>query len=133
MLIEWQPAFVTGVPTIDADHRHIIEMINRIWGRIGGGIGLAEIEDMMLDYCNYCSRHFQAEENMMVEYRYPGIRQHRTCHKQMLDQFESLMLRLEVAKEISGEQVRGFVQTLADHIQSEDRLLAAFIRERRGA
>ena len=109
------------------DHRYIRVMINRIWGLMGTGIEQVQMEDMMLDYCNYCSKHFHFEENMMIEHKYPGYREHRSRHKLMLDEFESMMLRLEVAKELSSEHLRHFVQVIAEHIQTEDKKMAAFV------
>jgi hemerythrin-like metal-binding protein len=129
MLIEWSPSLATGDARIDQDHQYIIARLNQIWDKLDHDISRHEMEDMLLDYCNYCSKHFHYEENCMVDHRYPGYKLHRKHHKDMLDFFETMMLRFEIVKDVSRDQLRAFVNMIAEHIQDEDKRMAAFIQE----
>lgn len=130
MLIPWTPALETGDAKIDQDHRYIVGRLNDIWSRVDGELDRRMMEDMLLDLCNYCGRHFHHEEDAMVEHRYGGYIPHKLRHKDMLDYFESMMLRFEIVKEVSRDQLRGFVEMLADHIRTEDARMAEYLRGR---
>lgn len=67
----WSPALLTGNPVVDAEHRELIALIDRLElvGNGPDGSGVVEALDELTDYVHV---HFQMEEKLMRRERYPA-------------------------------------------------------------
>jgi hemerythrin-like metal-binding protein len=129
MLIEWDASFETGDKQNDDVHQHIVARLNEIWQKIGQQDDRADMEKWILEYCNYYIRHFHDEEHLMVKIKYPGCQDHKKRHLEIIGQFNSILIRLDVVKSILRDEVRGLIIMISDHMKNEDRKLAKFVRE----
>lgn len=126
-MIEWKPALELGVPEIDADHRALVDMLNRVLvaeDREEAMVVLEELED----YTHY---HFAREEALMAECGFEFTREHTREHRALY-----LEVRNQIDDLLSGErslrEIAQFMQRwLLRHIAGADRLLGASIRKHR--
>ena len=84
--IVWNETYSVGVPTLDAHHKKLINLINRLADCLGvrsadSAATFAEILSEMFDYTQI---HFRAEEDHMRRIGYPGLAAHTDQHAEFV-------------------------------------------------
>lgn len=97
MLIEWTEALAVGHPGIDADHREIIAIINRLSEAIGAGEIIARRHEFLVKLSTYVCDHFAREEYWMDKSRFPDAAAHIREHKQLIDILTGITFQFETA------------------------------------
>ena len=64
----WTDHFVTGLPTVDEQHRHLVDLVND-YGRLlsDGGLAAADPEALLGELYKYADEHFRDEDVLMRE------------------------------------------------------------------
>lgn len=121
--IQWDKSFSVGTTALDADHRRLIEILNRIhdaWQTDPSKVELDQLFDELLDYTD---GHFNREESKLAARDYPGLASHQIQH----DRLRETVLAFR-ARHLAGntpdaltEDMTNFLKTwLMDHILVED-------------
>ncbi|MBI5536992.1 MAG: bacteriohemerythrin [Deltaproteobacteria bacterium] len=125
----WDECFITGVPVIDEQHRHLVEVINHFGETLTArqGASAGDIEQVLDELVNYAAVHFSAEAEFMDRSGVDG--RHAGPHQQMHADFmsEVLQMRRGVASgEIAAAErlLKFLVHWLAYHILGVDQSLA---------
>ena len=131
-LIEWTDKLSVGVEAIDADHRKLVTLLNRLhrMAREEADTGLmAEVLDELIRYTQY---HFQAEEQLMRLARYPDYEAHKARHEELKEEVTRLRADFERKPEIvHGHRMFTFLSDwLMRHILREDMQYAPYLQER---
>ena len=70
MDIEWNEKIATGINNIDNQHRHLVEIINKLYEDVfvkgNGDI----VNELLMDMKIYTINHFSAEEKLLKKYQY---------------------------------------------------------------
>lgn len=91
-LIEWKPEFSVGEPTLDADHRDIIELLNGIHDQLGARRSKAAFTDHLVKLYGSASKHFAREEAIMQAHNYSNdYVQHYADHQRLLNEITFMM------------------------------------------
>lgn len=80
--IKWTDDFSVGVARIDEQHKKLISMINRLLREPYARTRSESISDLLSVMTSYASEHFRAEEELMSEYGYPRLEDHKLQHKE---------------------------------------------------
>ncbi len=83
-LVPWSDEYSVGVRIIDTDHKNLFEIINTLHAGIRRGLGGRELDIAMAGLTRYVDEHFEREENLMKEYHYPGLANHREVHQNLI-------------------------------------------------
>lgn len=90
-LIEWNDKFSVGVPSVDHEHRQLIELINIFQRKLDDGSSI----DTKLEYLGETyakiSAHFALEEKLMRNFQYEHYEDHKADHERLLDQLRDIM------------------------------------------
>ena len=78
--IEWKPEFSVGVQRLDAQHKKIIAVINRLIDDPDAFQDAETIDEILLQLTNYVSDHFLLEEQLLEEVDYPDLLGHSQKH-----------------------------------------------------
>ena len=123
MNVEWTESCKIGHETIDHQHKHLYELTNTLLAAQDVG---AVRHAMVLLY-KHTREHFDLEEALMRQYKYPELNAHTASH-------DSLLSRLN---DISEEVGRGLMSRSAlvelmgewatHHMSKDDVKLAGFI------
>ncbi|MEI8393824.1 MAG: hemerythrin family protein [Rhodospirillaceae bacterium] len=127
MLIEWNPAFETGVEWLDRDHRQVIDLGNQLYELLNDTHTEAMINGLLDQFCSYFSHHLVEEEHIMEMIHYPDLDSHRKDHAHIisvLDRFTSRPVDLMIVDEMSGL----LLNWLVVHLSVHESKLAVFIR-----
>ena len=81
--VSWDVSYDVGVPSVDKQHRHLVDLINSLYNACLGE--RAELEatfrDVMKELVDYVMIHFKDEEAIMEQINYPGLKEHRQKHE----------------------------------------------------
>ncbi len=125
--LEWSPQFEVGIRFMDGQHRQMLDLVNRVLDGVERGAGLGEPVEALRDLLRLTEHHFYAEETRMAEHDANADR-HRAEHRELLGSLRGFTDRLDAG---SAGPCSVFLRDwLLRHIESTDRPLAAFLRER---
>ena len=139
-LLVWNDELVTGVTEIDEQHRILVNSINEVNTRLSNTTINAEIlEKITQDLLSYALYHFETEESLMKEYNYAETHNedsanHQRQHRDFSATVVSVREGIKTEKLISREDLLTFLNGwLVNHILNTDKMLGAFILEKRRA
>jgi len=90
-LLNWKDDFSTGVAAADADHRELIDMINRLYDEFGDPDHPRDAAGLIADVLAAVAAHFAEEESLMRSRAYPGFTPHKEDHDRLLDELHDMM------------------------------------------
>jgi hemerythrin-like metal-binding protein len=67
-IFPWNENFETGVSVIDEQHRKLVELLNKLAGRLAFGVDTPELNSIFDEMANYAQHHFKTEEGMWRKY-----------------------------------------------------------------
>lgn len=112
----WKPEFAIGIPTIDRQHRRIVELLSQVLHASDGQAAERFIEAMV----DYARGHFRAEEALMERYAYPRLSEHRREHGEISARVEAIREALEDPEVKLGQVRKLLYEWLAGHILAND-------------
>ena len=121
---------ITGNALIDSEHRQLFDAVNNLMDACSQGQGRTQIQSTATFLSNYVVKHFQDEERLQTQSKYPGYTAHKTFHdgyKRQLQQTTQELLADGATVKSLGKlnQVAG---VLLSHIRTEDRKLAKHLK-----
>ena len=129
--LPWDENFDTGLPTVDAEHRRLVQMINALASHVAFRTDVPQLEAMFDELAAYAVHHFQSEEAVWHE-QLAGEEDeanHRQAHAKFVDQ----MLHIRAGEDSPGT-TRAAERTLAflagwliSHILESDRYMACMV------
>jgi hemerythrin len=122
-LIEWQDSFKTGIPSLDYEHREMIELLNRLYVDLAGDGSRENVVAFLGEVYARISAHFALEEAVMRERRYDGLPAHKRDHERLLEDIRELMDTYESSGD--GEEFRAAFSArlkawFVDHFREQD-------------
>lgn len=132
----WNDHFLTGFPTVDAQHRRLFDLINQVGEMLAGERKISEetLNGVFRALAAYAALHFKEEENLM---RAAGVPQayferHAQVHRDFVAQVK-LMWSQRAVMSAPAETIHGFLAAwLSSHILGDDQEMAREIRRARG-
>lgn len=129
--LKWDEKLSTGVYLIDAQHKKLMQNINKLSKAIDLGRPKMEILKIIKYLDEYTRSHFGLEEEYMVKYKYPEYEFHRLEHKKFLKTVKELK-NLFSGNSSSHEDAKNLQYELwiyfREHISVIDASLAAFLK-----
>jgi hemerythrin len=125
MNVEWKDAYKIGHAEIDQQHQRLFELTNALMAAKDVG----ELRRSMVQLYKHTREHFDLEESLMRQYKYPELAQHTEMHDNLLSRLN------EVSEEVGRGQVNrsALVQLMGTwalhHIPHEDAQFAVFMSQ----
>lgn len=132
MPLDWDDSFAIGVPAIDAQHRELFARVARFEAALDRGDARAMAEAFAF-LREYALVHFEQEERLMREARYPRLGEHEESHARFVERLSALVREHETAggSAFLALRARNWITVwLVDHVAGEDQALGRFIRSR---
>jgi hemerythrin-like metal-binding protein len=126
----WDRTLSVEVPEIDADHRRLLELFNRLGHAVDDGESQLTIDATMDELISCTVWHFAHEERLMEKHGYPELATHRAEHQELIASGKALQQRLhESGRRPSQEEIEFLEHWLTGHIYGEDMAMGAFLAE----
>ncbi|MCX8017848.1 MAG: hemerythrin domain-containing protein, partial [Rhodocyclaceae bacterium] len=124
----WDRHFVTGLETVDAQHHHLVDIVNRVGQMLVAAqpADPAVVEAVFHELADYANTHFRDEERLMQEVGVDAghVEHHVKIHRDFVSQVLT-MWRARGAMGSPAEALHGFLSAwLAFHILGEDQAMA---------
>jgi len=120
-LLDWKDDFSTGVADADADHRALIDGINRLYGEFGDPAHPRNAASLIADVLAAVAMHFAEEENLMRSRGYPAFERHKEDHDRLLDELHDMMEAFASADEPDSVELSLRLEPwFARHFHSHD-------------
>jgi hemerythrin len=127
--MRWDQNFESGLSEIDAQHRAIFALVQRVEG-LEDHTDRSDIRAVIVDLERYARCHFECEEYLMAAYDYPATARHIAEHENLLREVEhyrdSLAFRPRQLALVLGNW-------LISHTMLEDRPLALHVQRLRAS
>lgn len=124
----WSDRFATGFEKVDSQHRHLIDVVNRVGDMLLGGDAIPETQltTLFKELADYARQHFSDEEHLMRESGIAPqhILHHAASHRSFTEQVIS-MWQARSTMDHPAEILHGFLSAwLTYHILVEDQAMA---------
>ncbi|TSA15211.1 MAG: hypothetical protein D4R74_06835 [Betaproteobacteria bacterium] len=129
--IAWDDSLDTGHAGMDAEHRQMAGLFNLLRDAVESGQGKAACTKVLDDIIQQTQTHFDVEQRLMQQHRYPKIMQHAAEHAMLLSQAQDFRDSFNIDTAASRTALKRFPEVwLAFHILFSDKSLAAFLARR---
>jgi hemerythrin len=126
----WLPKVLLEIPELDGDHQRLLGRVNALIAAVTAKAP-AGVQSALSELRSETEAHFAREETLMLETRYPGLKQHCARHQRLLRELRALRVALDAAARLRLPLVptnyirRWFVA----HVAGEDRMVASYLDE----
>lgn len=129
-VIQWSEEFLTGIESIDNQHRHLVELVNKFEEASRRGRGSRIMSEILNDLLGYTQEHFAHEERLMVECGFPGLKSHVARHRQLLQKVERFQYDFDTEGRRVTTEVRDFLRYwVRSHILNDDMAYAKHLQQ----
>lgn len=121
-LFHWRENMSVGVETLDADHKKLIDLLNRLHYMALAGADRDSIADLLDELVRQAEYHFRNEEILMRFHKFPECEAHRTLHGEVLRELDEVRDRfVEAPESVRIDDLYDFfADWLLVHMMSED-------------
>ena len=99
---EWSKECSVGIPEIDSEHRHLIELLGELRRCTHAGENSSLVSKALMKVNEYAERHLRREELLLRIRGYPGYNEHKAEH----DSYRKKVASLRVHADRRDLQVR---------------------------
>ncbi len=119
---EWNKSYNIGHPLIDAQHRQLFEIINRLAVYEKTSTNEEVISDVLSKMTDYAGFHFKTEESYMQEINCPHLEAHKQEHRQFRIKVLELCQSFIKHQSVTIEDIFSYlIDWLVNHILHTDR------------
>ncbi len=131
--IAWDDTLDTGHAGMDADHTQLAGLFDLLRDAVDSDKGNAACAKALDDIIRHAKTHFDLEQRLMTQHRYPKTEQHAAEHAMLIHQALDYRRRFNVDSAASRADLMRFPEVwLVFHILFSDKELAAFLAGKRG-
>jgi len=128
----WDESLDTGHAGMDVDHKELTELFQQLRDAIETSAGKASCTKALDNIIGHTRAHFELEQRLMTQYRYPKTEQHAAEHAMLIQQALDFRASFDVTLDASNSALMHFADVwLAFHILFSDKDLAAFLAHTR--
>jgi hemerythrin len=126
---EWSDELSVGIEEIDAQHKILVELVNRLYEEtIIHKADLSVLDDILHELVEYTIIHFAVEESLFRIFDYPGTEIHTRHHNELKLQVLELQQKVRSGEETINTKLLLFLKNwLQHHILEEDKLYGPFL------
>ena len=123
--MQWSPEYSVHVMHLDAQHKHLVGMINGLVEVMKRGTKAEELDALLQDLVEYTHYHFETEEKLMERAGFAGLAAHREKHAAMRAEVLRLKSAAGITTAASAMQLMTFLKAwLVKHINGTDKQYA---------
>ena len=131
-LFEWSNDYSVGVPSIDTEHRRLVDLLNELHDCMTAGKAAEQLASILEGLVAYTTDHFRHEEELFAQHGFPDAQSHTEEHRRLVEQVLTLQGKLARHEAtLTIELLRFLKNWLIKHILGADKAYGPFLVERR--
>jgi hemerythrin len=127
-LFAWDDSFSTRIPQIDEQHQRLVAMIGDLDQSVQEGTGGLMISYVFQELIRYVGVHFEDEERLMMQHRFPGLTSHRQEHDFFVMRLKHIQESFQDGDALSKQTLDFLKEWISCHIKGTDQIYASFIK-----
>lgn len=130
ILIEWSSGLSVNVPSIDEQHKKLVNMINALNHAMERGLTDEAIQSIFDGLLAYTNKHFEYEEELLNRTGFPASAAHEREHASLRSRVVEMQERVARGEMVLGVEVMDFLRDwLVNHIMGSDRAYSKHLVE----
>ena len=127
-LMTWTEDMSVNVPSIDVQHKKLVEMINELSEAMKVGKGKEALSSILDGLIAYTASHFKYEEDFFDKTHYPDAFNHKKEHTDLVKQVLDLQAKYKSGSvALSIDVVNFLTGWLKNHIMGTDKKYGAHL------
>ncbi len=120
-LLEWSDKLSVNVDEIDAQHKKLIDLINRLNDAWKNDFKREDVRSVFMELIDYTKYHFSSEEKYMEENGYPDLEAHKKQHEKFVKKLQNLQSKCSYnSKEVYTDLLSFLSNWIVVHIMHSD-------------
>lgn len=129
-MLEWNDSLNVNVEKIDTQHKELVSMVNDLFDAMTGGANDSVATELVGRLKEYAIYHFDMEERLMEEYKYPDVQDHIPKHNDFRNKAAQIEADCNSGKfAISMDLLNFLSDWLVTHINGTDKQLGEFLNK----
>ncbi len=129
--MNWKDDFAVNVKEVDAQHKKLLELLNRLFDAMKVGKGREALGGILKELIDYTVYHFGTEERLFQQYGYPEYAKHKKEHDDLTKQAVELKTAFDAGQKMITIDVMNFLKDwLNVHILQEDKKFGPFLNKK---
>jgi hemerythrin len=138
MATKWPGELMSGNPIIDFQHRLVLQAIKKLMTQLRAGDGCTDapggdaFKEALIFFDCYCIEHFGDEEQILEEYQYPDLQNHKAEHEILINEINKIKIRYNkegYSQELGYEYMATVSGWLKKHFDKADREIIQFLKK----
>ena len=127
--LPWSDNYSVHIRTIDSDHKELFDTVNQLHAAIEQKRPHDEISFTISLLARYVKDHFAREEQIMAQYGYPKLAQHKTQHQRLRHMVQAIRrIHEEDPDRLDPDKLLKFLSDwLTNHIIRSDMEYASYL------
>lgn len=131
--MEWSEALSVGFEEIDDDHKHLLDLINKLHEAVDKGHNTGIVSELLEELLSYTSWHFRHEERLMQTFDDPSFLEHKVEHEKLAAAVAQKKRSLAQGDPAVARDLLPFLRDwLTGHILETDRKTGQFLAQTMG-
>jgi len=127
-MITWDDKYSVGVSEIDAQHKQLISMINRLHDAMLAGKSKEILGGILNGLIDYTGSHFKTEEVFFDKFAYPGTLYHVKEHRDFVSTVTNFKTKYDAGSASFSIELMTFLSDwLKKHISVSDKKYGPFL------
>lgn len=132
IVMQWSDSFNLGISSIDAQHRELVKLLNKLQLAMQKGDSQAAYANTIRALVEYTRLHFADEEAYMQLIRYPDEFEHKKIHGALVEEIKKILISLKQNKPIQPVSLMRFLnEWVCKHILEQDMKIGAYVKSQR--
>ncbi len=102
--MDWSDKLSVGVPSIDAQHKKLVSMVNELFDAMRSGHGKDAVGKTLTGLIQYTVTHFDYEEQLFAKTGYPDTAAHKKEHEDLKKKVSALQEKIKTGTSIGAAQ-----------------------------
>lgn len=121
-IMAWDASLQTGHDRIDADHKRLVDLVNRLGDAMAKGQGKDVCGKVLAELVSYTKTHFRMEEHLMSVHEYPQAHTHKAQHDKLVQEVAAFKAKFDSGAAMLSISLLNFLKNwLAEHIKGSDK------------
>jgi len=121
-LLTWDQSYSVKVAELDGHHQKLFYLLNCLHDAMKQGKGNSVVRGIVEELVRYTHTHFQREEALMEQAKFPGLEIHRIEHQKLMSSAAQFKNALDSNQGVNTAAVLEFLRGwLAKHIYGMDK------------
>ena len=126
--LEWLREYEIGHEQIDAQHRHLVDMVNNLHVATIAGEGVQVLAPVLKELVDYVREHFRAEEQLAASFAPEECALQRAAHAKIVKRLKEVIAISRSAPQRASVELTSLLKAwVIKHVLVVDKRLAQYL------